>query len=698
MCYISIRRELKYIGGKKMNEIMLNKKAVLIAGIITLLIVLVVGIVWFLQMPINTFTIDVNPNIEIVTNRLDKVVEVNPLNEDAKKLLENYEIKNHEIQVVINDLVDEMILSGYILGGEDNVVMITVKDNAINESYVKKANEAIAAHLENKQIAYTILNQEIDDQEINTSEISDGKSALIGKILKKNDDLSFDVLAQMTLKELMVISEGIDPSSKGIFEKKLKSSDLKVEDDSKVIEISEAEASLLALEKTGGGQILNIKIDDGNYEIKVLHNDFVYELKLDGRSGEIRKFKFDASDDDGILEISKDQATTIALEKVGGGEVIKVEVDDSKYEIEILYSNKEYELEIHGRTGKILKYEMESDDDDDGVVDLSKDQASAIALEKVGGGEVIKVEVDDSKYEIEILYNDNKYELEIHGLTGEILKYEMESDDDDDEVLDLSKDQASAIALEKVGGGEVIKVEVDDSKYEIEILYNNKEYELEIHGRTGKILKYEMESDDDEDGVVDLSKDQATAIALEKVGGGEVIKVEVDDSKYEVEILYNNKEYELEIHGETGEILKYEMETDDDDDEALGLSKDQATAIALEKVGGGEVIKVEVDDSKYEIEILYNNKEYELEVHGLTGEILKYEMESDEDDDNEALEVSRDQATAIALEKVGGGEVIKVEVDDSKYEIEILYNNKEYELEIHGGTGEILKYEMESDD
>lgn len=146
---------------------------------------MVVGIVWFLQMPINTFTIDVNPNIEIVTNRLDKVVEVNPLNEDAKTLLDTYEIKDHDINVVINDLVDKMILSGYILGGEDNVVMITVKDNAINDSYVNKVNEAIAAHLENKQIAYTILNQELSDQEINTSEISDGKSALIGKILKK---------------------------------------------------------------------------------------------------------------------------------------------------------------------------------------------------------------------------------------------------------------------------------------------------------------------------------------------------------------------------------------------------------------------------------------------------------------------------------------------------------------------------------
>lgn len=47
---------------------------------------------------------DVNPSIELKTNRLSKVVEVTPLNKDAEELLQNFEMKNNDVEIVVRDL------------------------------------------------------------------------------------------------------------------------------------------------------------------------------------------------------------------------------------------------------------------------------------------------------------------------------------------------------------------------------------------------------------------------------------------------------------------------------------------------------------------------------------------------------------------------------------------------------------------
>lgn len=55
---------------------------------------------------------------------------------------------------------------------------------------------------------------------------------------------------------------------------------------------------------------------------------------------------------------------------------------------------------------------------------------------------------------------------------------------------------------------------------------------------------------------------------IDRVGGGYLIKTELDYDdddgikKYEIEIKNGNKEYELEINADTGEIIKYEEDVE----------------------------------------------------------------------------------------------------------------------------------------
>ena len=93
----------------------------------------------------------------------------------------------------------------------------------------------------------------------------------------------------------------------------------------------------------------------------------------------------------------------------------------------------------------------------------------------------------------------------------------------------------------------------------------SKKYELEFHARTGKLLEYEWElttKSSNKNNYIGTAK--AKEIALKKVGGGHVIKVEFDMDDgvpvYEVEIIKGDYEYDVEIHAKTGKILELLLE------------------------------------------------------------------------------------------------------------------------------------------
>ena len=64
-------------------------------------------------------------------------------------------------------------------------------------------------------------------------------------------------------------------------------------------------------------------------------------------------------------------------------------------------------------------------------------------------------------------------------------------------LLNEHKNDIEEIALAKSGGGKVVEFELDwddgRPEYEIEIKKDGLEYELEIHGYTGKILEFEID-------------------------------------------------------------------------------------------------------------------------------------------------------------------------------------------------------------
>jgi uncharacterized membrane protein YkoI len=176
------------------------------------------------------------------------------------------------------------------------------------------------------------------------------------------------------------------------------------------------------------------------------------------------------------------------------------------------------------------------------------------------------------------------------------------------------------------------------------------------------------------------------------------LELERGANVYEVEVVVDGKEYELKIHGDTGDVLKLEEkaisakvvaendkvvtdqktdqnavtngDTDDDkkpnattqtpvnnsNDDAQGektnksvgtnksvapkqtvISKEEAKRIALNNFEG-TIVELELDDDDnhrtYDIEIVNGNRKAEIEIDAFTGKVIVLEIETEDDDDN----------------------------------------------------------------
>lgn len=136
---------------------------------------------------------------------------------------------------------------------------------------------------------------------------------------------------------------------------------------------------------------------------------------------------------------SENDAKAAALKKVPSATVIEIEKDYDDgvlvYEVELIKSGKEYNLEYRASDGKLMKYDWEikapSKKDRTGTVKTNAlKQAKAKALKKVAGAKVISSEKerDDgmTKCEIVLKKGSKKYELVYSASTLRLLEYEWE--------------------------------------------------------------------------------------------------------------------------------------------------------------------------------------------------------------------------------------------------------------------------------
>ena len=334
----------------------------------------------------------------------------------------------------------------------------------------------------------------------------------------------------------------------------------------------------------------------------------------------------------------------------------------------------------------------------------SEEAALAIALEHAGvtldqlSWYEICLDFDDGiwVYEVEFVVGNTEYEYEINAITGEIIKFETEFEDDPHGAPPvterptqqpgsnfLSEDEIRAIVFNHAGvnANDVreFEIELDDEHgiwvYEVEFKAGNIEYDYVVNAVTGEIIKSETEVDDDptaapgtprptaqptqQPGSEFLSEDEIRAIVFNHAGvnANDVreFEIELDDEDgiwvYEVDFKAGNIEYDYVVNAVTGAIIRVETEIDDDPTAAPGTPR--PTAQPTQQPGSEFLSEDEIRA------IVFNHAGVNA------NDVREFEIELDDED-------------GIWV-----------------YEVEFESGRHEYSYEVNALTGEIIDYEID---
>lgn len=369
-------------------------------------------------------------------------------------------------------------------------------------------------------------------------------------------------------------------------------------------------------------------------------------------------------------------------------------------------------------------------------------------------------------YEIEFTSNGIEYEYKIRAKDGKILKKETEvlnksnlnnenseiiqenntgneNNDSDNKDNNITLEKAKEMALEDAGLSaeevEFIKSNVDSenqSIYDIEFIYNEKEYDYEIDKNTGLIVEKNIDAIYDDTPITNkdnsninsssVTLDEAKDIALKDAGISSndatfsKTKLENDDNQkvYDIEFFTADSKYEYEILMKSGEIVDKNLElinnnSDSNNTNTELITIEKAKNIAIQnancKIKNITFTKqsLDIDDGiyVYDFEFYANNKEFECEINAYTGKIINFGVENTKTvsntNKNKVIEINK--AKEIAVEHAGTSSnkvafiKAKLENDDGnrEYEIEFIYNGLEYEYTIDAYSGEICEYDVD---
>lgn len=354
--------------------------------------------------------LDVNPSVELSVNKKERVVGAEALNEDAKVVLDDMDLKDADLDVAVNALIGSMLKHGYISELQNSILITVENDDAakgkvLEDRLVKEVGEM----LKSSAIEGAILSQQIKDDAgikklADELAVSVGKAALIEKIAEKDTVLKKEELKKLDINELNLLMES----------RKIEAKDIQVvgkASDKAYIGADKAKAA--ALEDAGlkesavRGLKAELDLERGImvYEVEFSANGTEYNYDIDAENGKVVHVDKERDDDwyeaqgkmpvssergsgtesgsatsgssnsgaaasSAADRISAEKAKSLALEHAGlkASEVtfVKAELgkDDGRweYDVEFRAGNMEYDYEIDADSGKILKSEKDWDD------------------------------------------------------------------------------------------------------------------------------------------------------------------------------------------------------------------------------------------------------------------------------------------------------------------------------------------------
>jgi hypothetical protein len=310
---------------------------------------------WMLQVtiPDSRIYLDVNPSIEIVTNRQNKVIDLIADNLDGRRITSDLNYKGKTLYEVTDEILDRMMDESYLVKDREYLLLsVYNKDENKAEQQKQSLDRRIHEHLQEKELQPIVLLQKLDktstiEKYAEEYGISISRMTFIRNLIILNPELKPETLVGLSIGELVRLSQGMELE----LDKIIDSTDFdKLQP---IIPGPEPETE-------PGLPPDDLPSDDPAQDD--LPKD---DLPPDDQSDDIPKG--DLTDDDLPRQpdvqdklIGPDKAKQIAL-SVAKGTITDFDFDedDLEYEVEIELGDLEYEIIIDARTGKILEIDID---------------------------------------------------------------------------------------------------------------------------------------------------------------------------------------------------------------------------------------------------------------------------------------------------------------------------------------------------
>lgn len=143
---------------------------------------------WLYLTPFGYMVVDINPSTELVYNRFERVIGVNPLNEDAEAIAD-LNLKHQKLKTAVLEIVEEAQEQGYLQ--EDGFVLLTSqeKKNKTDEAaFVEELYESLLEDGLDLTIA-ALESSETEYQSAKGIGVSPGKAILREEILSQKGEI-----------------------------------------------------------------------------------------------------------------------------------------------------------------------------------------------------------------------------------------------------------------------------------------------------------------------------------------------------------------------------------------------------------------------------------------------------------------------------------------------------------------------------
>jgi len=396
-------------------------------------------------VPDSHVDIDVNPGVEIVTNKKNKVLEVQPTNQDGASVIDGMNLKNTELKVAVNALIGSMVQKGYIQNDNTGILVTVRNDNEDKANKVKvEVLNDINTALSTNSVQATVINQTVkttvDAKKFATeNNISIGKAVFVLNLAAKDSSLDAKELAKMKVSEIasLVVQKGIDirdivdyDSDDSIWENIADAiEDIDEDAREKEIATSAAVENSTAAATTPQPATTQPAVTVAPATTAAQSNNTVGDIGI---------------------EKAKEIAMSHAGVSAGSVSFIKAKLDHEDgvkvYDIEFYSGNVEYDYEINAATGAIVSFDQDIENYEiptqpaaptqaQTASVISVDKAKQIALSHAGVSgasfKKVKLDTDDGVrvYEIEFKVGNVEYDYDIDASSGAIISSSSEIDD-----------------------------------------------------------------------------------------------------------------------------------------------------------------------------------------------------------------------------------------------------------------------------